>query len=1270
MKLSTLVFSSLFALSSWKLQAAKPEQIEFFETRIRPVLAQDCYECHSTSGKKKGGLLLDSRAGWQKGGENGQAIIPGNADKSLLIKAIRHEDQDLAMPKAGAKLDDKVIADFVQWINDGAVDPRDKPPAKDELARDTDWNAILNRRKQWWSFQPVNPPVKAIPKGTNPVDVFVDEKLRESGLNASPIAGPAILLRRLSYVLDGMPPTPEEIATFEKAAQVDLPAAISTTVDRLLNSPRYGETWARHWMDWVRFAESYGSEGDPPIPYAWRYRDYLIRAFNNDVPYNQLVREAIAGDLLPQPRINKVLGINESALGIGQLRMVLHGFSPTDTLDEMVTFTDNQIDTVGKAFLGLTVSCARCHNHKFDAISQTDFYSWFGIFSSTHPAVVDVNLPDNGAEIRAELKRLKSQIRTVVGKAWLDEAAKLQSTPEPVAAAAPPSIKSWNLSKDQWFADGNSVKQGASTAGDFSVALEGENDIASIHPAGVFTDLVSTKDRGVLISPTFRCEGGTLWIHGAGAGGARARYIVQNYPRTGTIHKAKEYKDKSDGILGWHKLDLEYWKGDDIFIQCTTVADMPAENRNDERSWFGITEAFITKSTETPAPDRIGGDPKKAVEAWLNGTCTDSQAKLLDSLLHGGKLPAHIVAADALLAKYRELEAKLPSPVRAPGVLEADAHDAPLFTRGNHKQPGELVKRCFLSSIDPRPFNPSNSGRLQLAESIVAPSDPLVSRVIVNRIWHHVFGRGIVGTPDNLGRLGELPTHPELLDYLAHRFNQDGTSIKAMIKLLVTSQAFLRDSHAPAAALEKDPENKLLSHFGVRRLEAESIRDTILSLTNELDSSLYGESVSGNDKRRSVYVKVIRNNLDDFLNVFDAPVPTGTRGRRDATNVPAQSLTLLNSPRIKDWATRWAKNTAGNDDERIRQMFGQSLCRAPSPNELSSCRAFLQESAEAGKNERSELARIEAQQTKVRHQMEAITRPVREALLAAKTKSEPAAFTGHIPTPYAEWDFEDGAQDLCGHLPLTLEGAAHIEKGALVLEGTGAYARSKPLTKTLTTKTLEAWVTLDSLDQRGGGVVTVQDLHGGVFDSIVFAEKESQQWMAGSDFSRRTQSFKGPEENEAESRAVHVALVYKADGTILGYRDGKLYGAEYHSAGPVTFEANASEVLIGCRHGSGGGNKLLHGKVLRARLYDRDLSAEEIAASRHAEQAGLAERDVMAALTEAQRAELAALQTELTSLSESSRSLSEQLQKIGGPEQAWASLALSLINLKEFIYLK
>lgn len=1270
--LSLVVFPWSIQLGAAEITA---EGRDFFENRIRPVLASECYECHDGN-KSKGGLRLDYKEALLAGGDSGAAIVPGDVEKSLLIKSIAHTDEDLKMPKKGAKLDSKVLADFIQWVKMGAPDTRDHPPTAEEAVKSKDWSSVLETRKKWWSFQPVQhpdlPQVRNASWSTHPVDRFVLANIETAGLQPASTADRATLIRRVTYVLTGLPPLPDEVKAFINNSS---PNAYGELVDRLLQSPRFGESWARHWMDWVRYAESYGSEGDPAIPYAWRYRDYLIRAFNKDVPYPQMVREAIAGDLLSAPRYNRELGMNESALGIGQLRMVMHGFSPTDTLDEMVSFTDNQIDTVTKAFQGLTVSCARCHNHKFDAISQTDFYSLYGIFTSTHPAVIDVSLPDAGKTERAELVKIKQEIRAVVGKSWLKATESLPKTEIKSDTKPVEVLKRWDLHKDKWFFDGHGVRQGATKAGEFSVALDGKKIIARIHPGGVFSDLISTKDRGVLISERFKCEGGTLWIRAAGGGGARARYIVQNYPRTGTVHRAKEFKDAEEEALGWHKLDLNYWKGDDLFIQATTVADMPVETKIDESSWFGVAEVVITKGSEPPLQAPITGDAHAAVEAWMRGSMTDMQAELLDSLLHSNKLPndEHSIAEAApLLAKYRNLEAKLPKPVRAPGVLEADAYDATLFVRGDHKQPAELVPRRFLDGVDPSPYRSSNSGRLQLAESLVRKDNPFTSRVIVNRLWHYVFGRGLVATTDNFGRLGDTPSHPELLDYLASQFTNDGGSIKEMIKFLVTSRTFQLDDRAPAGVAEKDPENKLLTHFSVRRLEAEAIRDSIIALTGKLDASMYGESVGGGTLRRSVYVKVMRNNLDDFLGVFDAPVPSSTRGRRDATNVPAQSLTLLNSQRIKDWALDWGQHVSsvqGSDVERVQHMFEEALSRAPSKEELDGCLAFIQYSTRADDQEKNTLAQLNDQSQSLRKKIEGVLSPVRIKLGAARS-NEASVNQGSLPDPFAEWDFEEGTQDLKGQLPLTLEGNAHIDHGTLVLDGGRSFARSKPLSKTLKAKTLEAWVMLDKLDQRGGGVLTVQDVRGVVFDSIVFAEKDAQCWLAGSDNFHRTQSFSGSMEQEANNRAVHVALVYQADGTITAYRDGLPYGTSYKSEGPAEFEANESMILIGCRHGGGGGNKMLQGRVLRARLYDRALPPSEVAASRFAEQTSITERDVVAQLSESQRKDVMGWQKDMGDLSEKINMLQEQVKHLGGVGQAWGSLALSLINLKEFIYLK
>ncbi len=1237
MKKHLLRLSAALLLCGKLLAAPTPQQIEFFESKIRPILAQECYECHSTATKKKGSLVLDSRPGWQAGGESGDVIKPGDPAASMLIQTIKHEHEDLKMPKAGAKLDDKVIADFEQWIREGAFDPRDTAPSKEQVAKETDWKTILERRKQWWAFEKI----KVENSKLKSIDDFIEVELKNNGLPAAPQADAQTLRRRTSYILTGLPPSGDQ------------------TVDQLLASPAFGEKWARHFMDWVRFAESYGSEGDPAIPYAYRYRDYLIRAFNDDVPYPQLVKEAIAGDLLPKPRLKN--GLNESAIGIAQLRMVLHGFSPVDSLDEMVTFTDNQIDTVTKAFQALTVSCARCHNHKFDAISQADFYALYGIFTSTHPAVIDVNAPGTGKVEREELTKLKQQIKDAVAAHWL-KTAKGNS-----ADRFDP--KRPGLSAYQWTTSGVSLTK----AGEFSVALDGDRLLSRIHPSGYFSDVLSTKERAVLFSNRFKCDGGMLWFRVAGNGGVKFKYVVQNYPRTGTIHKAVELKEAKEEKLGWRSLDLEFWKGDEIFIQVTTSADMPAEFSKDSRSWFGLTDVTITRDKNPPpsTEERLVFSVPETIRAWQSGTLSDEHAEALDQLLQTGKLTnnlADMPEAAALVKRYRDLESKLPMPTRVPGIIEADAKDAPLFVRGEHKQPAELVPRRFLDALDPTPFNTKSSGRLELAEHMAdMQRNPLTARVIVNRVWHHVFGRGIVASVDNFGKLGDLPTHPELLDFLAQRFIASGGSIKSLLRDILLSETFQRAAGSNA----KDPENKLLAHWSIRRLEAEAIRDSIVTLSGKFDPTPFGESADAGDPRRSIYIKVIRNSLNPFLTTFDAPVPFATRGKRDITNVPAQSLALLNDTRVIDWSRSWALRTINDnknrpDDLHIRQMFREAFSRDASDDEVKQSLAYLTTLHAESTEQAQKLAEQEKQLSVFNGQIAAILDPARNKLLAGQPSAPPVL---SAPSPLAEWTFDKDSSDTKGRLSLTFTGSARIENGALVLDGK-SMAESGALPKKLTTKTLEAWVMLDNLTQRGGGVITVQERDGGVFDSLVFAEKTPAHWVAGSDHFNRSELFEGPPETDAATRPVHVAVVYQADGTITGYRDGKPYGRTYRKAPGFLFEPGKSQILLGCRHGNPAGNKGLSGRIYRARLYDRALTADEIAQTSRVEFTTLTETDILSKLTDAQRQQLAILQGQRDQLTQSLESARNSTSGDDPKLQAWTSLAQSLINLKEFIYLQ
>lgn len=1337
---SSLLFALLMlaaAIGSRTLAAEKPEQIEFFENRIRPVLAQDCYQCHSSKGEADGGLVLDHRKGLLKGGDRGPAIVPGKPDQSLLIQAIRHDVEDMEMPSAAPKLDAAIIGDFEQWVRMGAPDPRDQPPTDAELAADTDWSAVMERRKSWWSFQPIGDPAPpAINAVGHPVDRFIRHRLAETRLKPAEPAEPQILVRRLAFALTGLPPTQEQLRQFTQ--QHDRTAAINQLVDELLESPHFGERWARHWMDWIRYAESHGSEGDPMIENAHLYRDYLIRALNDDIPYDQLVREHVAGDLLAEPRLNQELAINESLIGTAHWRMVFHGFAPTDALDEKVRFTDDQINVFSKAFIGLTVSCARCHNHKFDAISQADYYALFGILGSTRPGRTAVDLPAVRTTNQAELLKLKTQVRDAVADEWMravdDLANRLMndqnlwknaeqpsspvhllhqmksaaSDPKAFVSAWQKLVREWEAYQEslsiyrrteypfradfsKWYREGIGLSGHASKPGEFAIHTSGEDALLGIYPAGVYSHLLSQKHPARFTSPDFRLTGGnSLWLRVTGGGSAMARYVVHNYPRDGTVYPFKEFRDDEKPDWQWLRYNVDYWDGDDIHIELTTARDAPLLTRPSDRSWFGISDAvLVPEGGAPPSEPRDFLQPifaaakesppesledleaiytkalKNSANAWKQGTADNGTASFLNGCLEDGLLPntlQELGAATALIERYRELEKAIPIPTRVPTLAEWRAQDQPLFDRGNHKKPLESVPRRFLEAIDGKAYDTMLSGRLELAEDLLRNDNPFTRRVIVNRVWHHLFGRGIVPSTDNFGRMGEKPSHPELLDYLATRFVEDGWSIKKLIRLIVTSKTWQQDSRPSPTARETDPENSLLSHFNIQRLDAESIRDSLLVAADSLDRRLYGPPVDGRANRRSVYVQVIRNQLDPFLATFDAPVPFSTTGRRDVTTVPAQSLALFNDPLILEMASRTA-SSIGNSEEFIRATWRRLLGREPSPQEQTQAGRLI----ESLQSQYAELARqrtvLQSQITEQRRELNAVHNRVRSLLSEANDKRDDEKPSDLKPMAY--WDFEGNLQDSIGSLHGKAMGGARVENGALVLDGNG-WVSTPPLPTSLKAKTLQARVMLNDLNQRGGGAITVQTLDGAQFDSIVFGESHPQRWLAGSDFHQRTKAFDGTDEVDAKDQPIVFAIVYQADGTITGYRNGKPYGKSYLT-GTQSFEKDKAHLVFGLRHGAGaGGNRMLQGRILDATLYDRALTPDEVLASATGDHRYISEAMIITAMTPAQK-------QQVEELNQAIRLLETELASLGtsvSASQAYADLVLSIFNMKEFIYVR
>ncbi len=1307
-----LLTGPLFAAS-----AITADQAAFFESRIRPVLAQDCYECHNSKGKAKGGLILDHRDALLKGGSSGPAIVPGNADASLLIQAIRHEDEDLQMPKAGVLLDAPIIADFVAWVNQGAPDPRDAPPAEADLAADTAWPAVMERRKAWWSFQAVTDP--AVPPGAlgrTEIDRFIDAKLAEQGLPSSPLANPLTLVRRISFALTGLPPSPEQIEAFLASG-----AKAESLVDQLLASPAFGEKWARHWLDWIRYAESHGSEGDPKLVNAHFYRDYVIRALNADVPYDQLVREQIAGDLLERPRRNGELGLNESLIGTAHWRMVFHGFSPTDALDERVRFTDDQINVFSQAFLGLTVSCARCHNHKFDAISQADYYALFGIFGSTRPGRSAADLPEKLTMQLPDLAKRKVAIREALVKDWSAVLARLPrrfledkgtaSNPgilaewravrdaADVAAAwqerraqwqaestATGAVRRWNLAEPadaaEWFGHGTGWHVKPSPAGEFAIAPEGGLALTGIYPHSVLSHALTEKQGARFESPDVHLDAEhDLWVLLRGNGGAAARYVVRDYPRSGTIYPVTELKPNG---WQWQKYDLAYWKGDQIHVELATAMDAPLLAKDNPRSWFGVRDVrLVPKGQEAPRVRREFAGPlfasvakpaslealaegfgdaiRKAVEAWAAGTLSDAQALLLDDCVTDGLLPNkldRLEAARPLVLAYRDVEAQVPVARRVPTLAEWRGRDQALFTRGDHKQPAEVIPRRFLEAIDAKPYATDLSGRRELADDLLRPDNPFTRRVIVNRIWHHLFDRGLVASPDNFGRLGEAPTHPELLDHLATRFvTEDGWSLKKLIRRIVLTEAWQRSSVPAAVAAERDPQNLWLARRSVHRLEAEAIRDSLLFVSGRLRPDRFVPPDGGRSNFRSIYVEVIRNRLDPFLATFDAPVPFGAKGRRDVTNVPAQSLALMNDPFVLEAAQGLSRRAGGAERDRISAMWRCALGRAPEAEELALALEFLVEARQREAETEKQRAELAGQIAALDAVAEARLAPARERL-QAEQGSKPIDLR-----PVAQWTFDEDLRDGIGKLHGRPVGTARIEAGALLLDGNGCVL-TEPLDRSLGAKTLEVVLTMSDLQQRAGGVMTVQDTGGNRFDALVYAERRPGEWMAGSNNFQRTDDFGGAA--ETETAPVHLALVYEADGTIRAYRNGLLYGTPYRKPPLVDFASATSQVVFGLRHGTKvSANRMWKGKILEARLYDRALAADEVrAAAGGAPVVTVAQ--LLAALSPEARAEVAAAQAKAGRLRDEHAALGQS----GGEDAVWTDLAHSILNLKEFLHVR
>jgi cytochrome c553 len=865
-------FILALGLASTAVLSAAPapasEDAEFFERKIRPVLANSCYECHSHQAKKnKAGLYLDNREDLLKGGETGVAVVLGEPDKSRLIEAVRWSDPDFQMPPK-QKLPESAIKDLSQWVKKGAPWPKEAAPKI--AVSDKELAAVEKRKREHWAWQPVKnlepPQTKSKGWAVNGIDRFILSTLESKGLTTVPAADRRTLIRRAYFDLIGLPPSPEEILEFERDASAD---AYEKVVEHLLASPHYGERWGRHWLDVARYGEDQAHSFQPRLyPEGFRYRDWLVRAFNDDMPYDRFVMEQLAGDLMEGG--DKFA--RAPALGFFALGPVYYGDG------KMFDQFDDRIDTLTRGFLGLTVACARCHDHKFDPISSKDYYALAGVIASSQ---------------YVEEPLVPTEMVQAYDKA---QAAIAEKTKE---------------------ADGFVEKESAKIATGLLAETANYMKIA--------------KTEGL---QTFALE---RWV----------KYLD------------KAQKEKVAEFTKWNALLAGQDEKRDLSTNETAIAETRKVAGAVQDYLLTLQKVKSAMREHQAAAKAIGADKDKGLdlekskaeflETFLGkeGVCRPPQGELEKLLPEEQR-----VQLVSLKGNLESLKKKAPEKYPIAHSLKdgAKPHNLNVLLRGNPETPGEEVPRHFLSVLaggQPAAFT-NGSGRLDLARAIADRKNPLTARVFVNRVWQHHFGRGLVRTTSNFGLLGEAPTHPELLDYLASQFMESGWSIKSLHRQIMLSATYRMSGKFNEKNNEKDPENKFLWRMNRRRLEVEVWRDTMLAVSGNLDIKAGGSSTdlaSPENRRRTVYAKVSRHDLDALLRLFDFPDPNVTSDMRTVTTVPLQQLFFLNGEfmvrQAKALAARLTKSNAEPEEQRITQAFLTVYGRLPSEQERTLGLEFL-----------------------------------------------------------------------------------------------------------------------------------------------------------------------------------------------------------------------------------------------------------------------------------------------------------------------------------------
>jgi hypothetical protein len=890
------------------------DQLDFFENKVRPVLADKCYKCHSIEkGKSKGGLTLDTRDGWMEGGEGGAVIIPGEPDQSRLIQAIRYADEELQMPPKGEKLKDEEIESLVQWVKIGAPDPR----VNKKSAVDKKLTGLTETARSHWAYQPLKrftPPRETSNANwcATPVDHFILAELDKHSLKPAPSATKEALIRRAYYDLTGLPPTPREVQDFVTDTS---PQAFEKVVDRLLASPHYGERWGRHWLDTARYSDTTGGEKnavtevDYRYPYAWTYRDYVIDAFNKDKPYNEFIVEQIAADLLPETKQDPTKLAALGFLTVGQRFRNVH-----DVIND-------RIDVVSKAFVAQTVSCARCHDHMFDPIPTADYYSWHGVFASTteplEKPLIKPGEPEHAEDFNRKLAGLEARNRQV----YYNFIDRTLSEFHGKAESYLTFIREGNRKRKRNSAE--ELKKQAEIA---------QRDKLDMQLAGF---LAKGGRRDPIVEPLR----GLASLEETGFAAASSEFL-------------KKLKSQKRRPVRPNNLVLD------------ALMEQPLNSMEDViRVYAGLFQKYSSQkkayidacAAATTGP--VQGFEQDVVDLiqWPFKIMPASEANTVK--LHsfmpqlGNQLARRV---PWIFHEINELELTHPgAPARAMLVEDAPKpRNSPIFIRGQAQVRGDQVPRHTLSIFSkngkPEPFK-QGSGRLELARSLASPENALTSRVAVNRIWMHHFGEGIVPTPDYFGTQAEAPSHPELLDYLAGYFVENGWSIKKLHRLIMLSSTYQQSTQTNAEYEKIDPRNRLLWRANLRRLDFESLRDTLLVFTGKLDTRIGGQPVNLVEEpysfRRSVYGYIDRGNLPDLMSQFDFPDPNMPNSKRSSTIVPQQALFLMNSSMALDAVQTIAERPevaqAKDDNDKLFQLYRIVFQRTPRPEEVNLAMQFV-----------------------------------------------------------------------------------------------------------------------------------------------------------------------------------------------------------------------------------------------------------------------------------------------------------------------------------------